>query len=107
MGARTISVVSFKRFPIKKSQGAGPMQYAGKKTVRSMRALLLVGGCACVLPSAAFAQSEAPKAQASGGIETVVVTAQKRAENVQTVPLSVTPITGAAMEKLHVQDFKD
>jgi iron complex outermembrane receptor protein len=76
-----------------------------KGTSQSLKVLLLASSCAVTAPVGAFAQSSTP--QASGGIETVTVTAEKREENVQTVPLSVTPITGAEIEKLHVQDLKD
>ena len=64
-----------------------------KGTSQSLKVLLLASSCAVTAPVGAFAQSSTP--QASGGIETVTVTAEKREENVQTVPLSVTPITGA------------
>lgn len=73
----------------------------------SLRALLMAGSGILAVPMSASAQGEVPQAQTTGGIETVTVTAEKREENVQTVPLSVTPISGAEMEKFHVQDFKD
>jgi len=45
-------------------------------------------------------------AQDGGGsqIEEVVVTAQKRAENLQSVPMSVTAVTGAEVESRHIYD---
>jgi iron complex outermembrane receptor protein len=43
----------------------------------------------------------------SGGLEEVVVTAQKRAENLQTVPFSVSAITAQTFERFHFKDLKD
>jgi iron complex outermembrane recepter protein len=45
-----------------------------------------------ILPSIALAQAPAPAD--SGGIEDIIVTAQKRSENLQDVPISVAAITG-------------
>lgn len=61
---------------------------------------------ALALPATVVAQTAQPQAAASS-VEEIIVTAQKRAEDVQSVPLSVTPITGAAIDKLHVTDLKD
>lgn len=41
------------------------------------------------------------------GIEEVVVTAQKRAENVQDVPISVTAFSGEVLEAAGIQDIRD
>lgn len=50
---------------------------------------------AIALPTAAFAQQVAPGEQSAGhGLEEIVVTAQKRAENLQSVPIAVTAATG-------------
>lgn len=61
--------------------------------------------------SALLALSGAAHAQSAGGqsntLEEVVVTAQKRTENLQTVPLSVSAVGGAQIQSLHVQDLKD
>ncbi|MEQ8486056.1 MAG: TonB-dependent receptor [Pseudomonadales bacterium] len=46
-------------------------------------------------------------AESTRVIEEVVVTAQKRQESVQDVPLSVTPITGEMIQRLHINDLKD
>lgn len=43
----------------------------------------------------------------SGGLEEIVVTAQKRAQNVQDVPISVSAISGEAISNLGSRDFKD
>ncbi|MES2301443.1 MAG: TonB-dependent receptor, partial [Pseudomonadota bacterium] len=43
---------------------------------------------------------------ATGGLEEIVVTAQKRAESLQSVPISVTAVTGEAVENLKATDLK-
>jgi len=46
-------------------------------------------------------------AQGSGGIEEVVVTAQKRSEDLQKVPMQVQAITEQKLQDLHLNDFTD
>ncbi|MDZ4375840.1 MAG: TonB-dependent receptor [Phenylobacterium sp.] len=47
------------------------------------------------------------EAQEAVGVEEVVVTAQKRAENVQDVPISVTAFSGETLEAAGIQDIRD
>jgi iron complex outermembrane receptor protein len=61
---------------------------------------------ACVLSSGGGALAAEPT-KSSSTVEEVIVTAQKRVENVQKVPLTVTPITGVQIERLHIEDLKD
>ncbi|MDZ4372152.1 MAG: TonB-dependent receptor [Phenylobacterium sp.] len=58
------------------------------------------------LAAAAFAPFVA-QAQEAFGVEEVVVTAQKRAENVQDVPISVTAFSGETLKAAGVQDVRD
>ena len=51
---------------------------------------------------AAFAQE-----QESGVLEEVVVTAQKRTENIQDVPISIDMLSNAKLEELNVKNFDD
>lgn len=46
-------------------------------------------------------------AQAATVIEEIVVTAQKRAENSQEIPLAMTAISGETLENMSVQNFSD
>jgi iron complex outermembrane recepter protein len=55
--------------------------------------------------SAALAQQAQPPA--SGVLEEVVVTATKREESLQSVPLAITAFDTAKIEQLHIQDFND
>jgi len=52
---------------------------------------------------AAFAQQSGE----SGGLETVVVTAQKRSEDLQKVPMNVQALNSEKLEALHATDFTD
>jgi outer membrane receptor protein involved in Fe transport len=42
-----------------------------------------------------------------GVLENVIVTAQKRTENLQEVPLSIQAIGSERLEELHVKGFED
>jgi iron complex outermembrane recepter protein len=64
---------------------------------------------ACLHPAYAQ-QPPAQQAQATAenaGLEEIVVTAQKRAENLQDVPISIQAIGTARLEELHVQNMDD
>jgi outer membrane receptor protein involved in Fe transport len=79
--------------------------------------VLLSSACLASLGIAASAQAQqvtgasasdqtapagAPAADAaSGGLQEIVVTAQKRSENLQNVPISVTAVSSATVENLH------
>jgi iron complex outermembrane receptor protein len=54
--------------------------------------------------ASAYAQTAAsqPQASAGGGLEEIVVTARKREEALQTVPLSVTAFSGAKLDKMNI-----
>ena len=54
----------------------------------------------------AFAQEDAQEAEESG-LETIVVTAQKRAQNLQEVPVSVSAFTGEEMTEAVIKDMYD
>jgi iron complex outermembrane receptor protein len=69
-----------------------------RTSTRPQRALL--AGAAVAALASALAGSAS--AQATATIDELVVTAQKRAENVQDVPLSITAVKGEALEALHV-----
>jgi iron complex outermembrane recepter protein len=59
------------------------------------------------LASAAQAAVAADEDQASTGISEVVVTAQRRSESIQDVPITVQAITGEQMKQLGVVSFND
>jgi iron complex outermembrane recepter protein len=47
------------------------------------------------------------RAQAEGGLEEVTVTAQRRAESLMTVPISISAVTAASIEKQNIQGVED
>lgn len=69
-----------------------------------LRIAALGGACALAFTDASAQTVHAP---ASNTVQEIIVTAQKRIENVQDVPLTVTPLTGSTLERLHMQDLRD
>ncbi|MEY4237422.1 MAG: hypothetical protein RL339_23 [Pseudomonadota bacterium] len=61
----------------------------------------LAQDAAAVDPTAQTAEAEA------GGLEEIVVTAQKRAENLQSVPVSVTALSSETIANQRIADFSD
>ncbi len=68
------------------------------------RALPLASAIAACL---SMAHAQAQEAATSGTLGEVVVTAQKRSESLQDVPLSITALGTQQLEELHVQNFDD
>jgi iron complex outermembrane receptor protein len=68
---------------------------------RALRWLLLAGVAA---PGIAMAQTSAPP---PGAVSEVVVTAEKREEALQNVPVSVTAVSGATLQELHAVSLED
>ncbi len=62
----------------------------------------LAAAVAAVLSTPAMAQQSE-----EGVLENVIVTAQKRSENLQEVPLSIQALGSEQLEELHIQDFED
>jgi iron complex outermembrane receptor protein len=55
----------------------------------------------------ALAQSDQPTAAAGSGLEEIVVTARRREERLQTVPMAITAFTAADLEKKSIQNLVD
>ena len=66
---------------------------------------LTVCAAALALAFPAVAQQAAPKDD--GKIPEVVVTASKRKESIQSVPMSVDAVTGSTLQKMNIQKFED
>ncbi|CAN5350540.1 TonB-dependent receptor [soil metagenome] len=77
----------------------------------SKRMALVCGAATIALCGQAQAQNVArpatPPHEEATGIAEVVVTAQRRSENLQNVPISVSVFGAQALEKARVQDFND
>ena len=65
-------------------------------TIRTLRAATLAGASLALFSTSAFA-----------AIEIVTVTAERRTENVQTVPIAVTAVSGAQLKAAQIRDFND
>lgn len=74
------------------------------KNKKFLSFVLLSGTVLSVAASPSFAQS-ADSAKSSEG--EIIVTATKRAENIQDVPLAVTAVSGEFMEKQNIQSLND
>ena len=57
--------------------------------------------------AAAADPSNAPETVSTSGIQEVVVTAQRRTENVQDVPIAIQALTGETLQQLNVTTFDD
>ena len=66
-----------------------------------LTALLLASTMLAGAPSAFAAEDDA------ASVEELVVTAQKRAENIQDVPVAVTALSTRKLQELHVESFDD
>lgn len=58
-----------------------------------------IAAMATVLAAPAFAQDQAQAEESTGGIAQIVVTAQKRAENVQDVPIAISAFSADALQE--------
>ena len=55
----------------------------------------------------AAAQSDQPTAAAGAGLEEIVVTARRREERLQTVPIAITAFTQTELDQKHVEQLRD
>lgn len=78
---------------------------AASRTRKFLRTVPMASAISALLAGSpgAFAQG-APE---SGVLESVIVTAQKRQENLQEVPLSIQALGTAKLEELHIKSFDD
>lgn len=73
----------------------------------SLKFWLLAGLSTLALGQPVAAQEAADKGSQSAGLEEIVITAQKREENLQTVPVSVTALSSEAIANQRIADFSD
>jgi iron complex outermembrane recepter protein len=76
------------------------------------RVLLCASAAAALLvflpaPAPAADASSAGASESSGLLEEVVVTAQKRTENIMSVPISITAVSQASLDALEIKDITD
>jgi iron complex outermembrane recepter protein len=73
----------------------------------SRKFMLLAGVSTALIATPAFAQDAAPAEADAGGLEEIIVTAQKREQNLQNVPVSVTALGAEAIANQRISDFSD
>jgi iron complex outermembrane receptor protein len=74
-----------------------------QKCARAIAAIL--GACAGSAVHAAAATDQS--GESSGGLEEIVVTAQRRTENIQNVPIAIQAFTHETLAQLNVTTFDD
>src|ERR1700732_4949458 len=77
------------------------------KCARAVAAILGAHSAGAAYTAAAADQSEAAAGISAAGIQEVVVTAQRRAENAQDVPIAIQAFTGDTLKQLNVTSFDD
>lgn len=78
-----------------------------KRTKLNHAVLAALGASALSLSSSVYSQSEESTKPKKAQIETIQVTATKRSESIQEIPVSVTALNGEALENLGVDNFQD
>src|SRR5579863_4798464 len=85
-----------------------------QKLSRTIAAILSASAAHAVLaadagptPADAAATTAAAPAESSGMLQEVLVTAQRRTQNIQDVPITIQAMTGKTLQSLNVQTFAD
>ncbi len=73
----------------------------------SRKFMLLAGASFALFANPVFAQEAPPAAEDTGGLEEIIVTAQKREERLQDVPVAVTALGAEAIANSRIADFSD
>jgi iron complex outermembrane receptor protein len=71
-----------------------------------LRTLIVTTG-ACAAPFAGATDDSGTEAAATGGLEEIVVTATRREESINRVPISITAISQDAIDQKGIKDFSD
>jgi len=74
---------------------------------RKVAKLALLASTVLGAAPAVLAQDQPAAAPGGGQIEEIVVTAQKRSENMQTVPVSIQAFSGKKLDQLNATEFSD
>lgn len=81
-----------------------------QKLTRQLVASVIVGASVLLMfggPPAALADNSSSEATPTNGLTEIIVTAQKREENLQNVPESLTVLSGAALSDLQLTSVED
>lgn len=82
------------------------MRNASRPGIRPAIGTMLVCGAAAALPAGAWAQGAAADAP-EGALEEIVVTAQRRSQNLQDVPVAVTALSATAIANANIRSVTD
>ncbi|WP_421854344.1 TonB-dependent receptor [Novosphingobium sp.] len=77
-----------------------------RQAIRNRCLGILLAGSALIIAAPALAEEAAPPAKGDG-IAEIVVTAQRRAQNVQDVPIAIAAISGDALTDTGIRDPRD
>ena len=80
-----------------------PLAY---RRTRALGPIPLAAAISAILAGAPMAHA-ADKVDAGGGLDEVVVTAQKKSENMQDVPVAIVALGTEKLEELHIQNLDD
>ncbi len=69
-------------------------------------AVLMSATALCAMSTPAFAQDAAPAAEEQGGLSEIVVTARKRAESVQDIPVTVSALSAEEIQRKDISSFE-
>lgn len=94
-------------FKVEKSRSPQLNTKANIGRITSLLAFVSMSALAAVAQAAPDTTIAAADAGGSGGSGEIVVTAQKRAQNLQQVPISVTALSGTAVEAQRIATFDD
>lgn len=85
------------------------MRSATRQVSRASLLLVTSTLALVVAPTAASAQSSAEPTRrtSSGGIDEIIVTAEKRSEGIQNIPIPITAVTGETLRRAGVNDVGD
>lgn len=79
-------------------------QRAANRTGRHSARMMMLASAMLVMPGAALAQKDGASAQ-SDELQDIVVTAQKRSERLQEVPIAITALTSEALDNAGATNF--
>jgi outer membrane receptor protein involved in Fe transport len=80
---------------------------AVRRAASTVRPLTIASAISGLLAGAVGAQAPPPPASAGPQLEEIIVTAQKREENLQSVPVSIQALDSKKLEQLQVSKFDD
>ncbi len=86
---------------------ARPTLQCGDSTLSRTRVLFCSVAAIALIGAPAFAQETPPAETESGGLDRVIITAQKRAEDIQDVPMSVTAFGAEQIEAAGITNMTD